>query len=195
MRIISVVIIAFFHFFLLSCGNQPHNGKNDSIQTEENVQKNDNDLFSMPINDSITSFCDSVIGKFKVRYYTRNDSTERFVPGPLQRDTNQELKVDSTTLPYARKACLFVCEGNRVHQKEITRIELQKTINVEDLEYFQIHTITIKSSNKDSLLFTVSLSMDDTLYFFEFDYEYHNGKFTLIRCRMFDDEGVEEIKV
>ena len=195
MRTKLVIIITLFHFILFSCGNQPHNGKKDSIQTEENVQKDDNDLFQIPINDSIASYCDSVIGKFKLRYYTKNDSTGRFVPGPLQRYSNQELKVDSTTLPYARKACLFVCEGNIVHQKEINRIELQKTINVEDLEYFQIHTITVKSSDNDGLLFTISLSMDDTLYYYEFDYEYHNGKFTLIKCRMFDDEGIEDIKV
>ncbi len=118
------------------------------------------------------------------------------MPGHLQRFvTGIEEKIDSTNLPYARKACLYVCDKNKVYQKEITIDELQRKIKVDDIEYFQIYIGTTKLTNDSNLLFTVSLSMDDTYYVFEFDYEYHDGKFTLKKCRMYDEEGEEEINV
>ena len=71
----------------------------------------------------------------------------------------------------------------------------KEKIKVDDIEYFQIYIGTTKLTNDSNLLFTVSLSMDDTYYVFEFDYEYHDGKFTLKKCRMYDEEGEEEINV
>ena len=77
----------------------------------------------IPSNDNIEYLCDSLIGDFHIRHYTRNDSTGRFMMPSAKNDTR--------TLPYARKACLFVCDDNIVYQKEITRAELQRTaINV-----------------------------------------------------------------
>ena len=76
-----------------------------------------------------------------------------------------------------------------------TKFIKKKLQLMNDIEYFQIYIGTTKLTNDSNLLFTVSLSMDDTYYVFEFDYEYHDGKFTLKKCRMYDEEGEEEINV
>ena len=194
-------MIALLSSLLLSCKNQHSNDaisvKNaDSILVNEKSHNDGITKIPLPSKDSIDDFCDSVIGRFHIRHFTRNDSTRKFVPGHLQRFvTGIEDKIDSTNLPYARKACLYVCDRNKVYQKEITIDELQRKIKVDDIEYFQLYIGTTKLTNDSNLLFTVSLSMDDTYYVFEFDYEYHDGKFTLKKCRMYDDEGEEEIDV
>lgn len=139
----------------------------------------------IPENDNIEYFCDSVIGEIHIRHYTRNDSTGRFVLPTA--------KNDSRTLPYARKACLFVCDENIVYQKEITRAELHKEITVKDIESFQINSITAQSTENNSIIFNVSLGMEESLYFYEFKYEYSDGKFSLLGCKMFDAETKEEL--
>lgn len=205
MRIRHLAIIIILQLTIFSCRNRSTDNEIDT-ERKETVQiskdssdriTNDNKKGNIPglINDSIGNFCDCAIGRFKVKYYTRNDSTCKFVPGPLQKYANPQIMVDSIALPYARKGILIVSDGNKVYQKEITRNDLQKTIKVEDIEYFQIHTITAKQTSENSLLFTISLSMDDTLYVYEFDYEYFNGIFTLKKYRIYDDEGVDEIKI
>ena len=197
----TFLLIALLSSLLLSCKNQHSNDaisvKNaDSILVNEKSHNDGITKIPLPSKDSIADFCDSVIGRFHIRHFTRNDSTRKFVPGHLQRFvTGIEDKIDSTNLPYARKACLYVCDRNKVYQKEITIDELQRKIKVDDIEYFQLYIGTTKLTNDSNLLFTVSLSMDDTYYVFEFDYEYHDGKFTLKKCRMYDDEGKEEIDV
>ena len=201
MRIKLFLFILPLTFLLFSCKNQNSNDAINVKDTDSILVKNEshNDGITkipLPSKDSIADFCDSVIGRFHIRHFTRNDSTRKFVPGHLQRFvTGIEDKIDSTNLPYARKACLYVCDKNKVYQKEITIDELQRKIKVDDIEYFLLYIGTTKLTNDSNLLFTVSLSMDDTYYVFEFDYEYHDGKFTLKKCRMYDEEGEEEINV
>lgn len=194
-------ILAFAISLLLcicSCNNNSsiNNANNEHERTDSVSISNDSiSQIKVPENDSIACYLDSVIGRFHVKHFTQNDSTSRFVPGYLHRYVINNQEIDSTSLPYARKACIFVYDRNNVIKKEITRSELHKVIQMEDIEYFHLYIKEVKFDNEKNLVFTVSLSMEDTYYVFECDYVYKNGKFKLEECREYDDEGMESWKV
>lgn len=156
-----------------------------SIDTSSVDSLDELSKIAIPSNDNIEYLCDSVIGDLHIRHYTRNDSTGRLVP--LTSNS------DNRTLPYARKACLFVCDDNTVYQKEITRADLNKDITVRNIESFQINSIIAQSADDGRILFNVSIGMEESLYFYEVKYEYSNGKFTPLGCKMFDAETREEL--
>lgn len=156
-----------------------------SIDTSSVDSLDELSKIAIPSKDNIEYLCDSVIGDLHIRHYTRNDSTGRLVP-PTSNSDNR-------TLPYARKACLFVCDDNTVYQKEITRADLNKDITVRNIESFQINSIIAQSADDGRILFNVSIGMEESLYFYEVKYEYSNGKFTPSGCKMFDAETKEEL--
>ena len=94
---------------------------------------------------------------------------------------------------FAKNSFLVVDDENVVYQKEITRAELHKEITVKDIESFQINSIIAQSTENNSILFNVSLGMEESLYFYEFKYEYSDGNFSLLGCKMFDAETKEEL--
>lgn len=192
----NLITIVVFQFLLLSCNNKPsivETMRVDSVFVDT-IASNQHPI-SISLNDSISDYYEGVIGDYRVQYYIGNDSASRFVPGHLQKYVYPTQEIDSTSLPYARKIHIIVCEGEKSIKKEITRSELHTAIKVEDIEYFQIQTITAKYSQRKNILFTISMSMDDTLYYYEFDYEYKDGKFTLTEFRIYDDEGVQIVKM
>lgn len=141
---------------------------------------------AVPTNDNIEFLCDSIIGDLHIRHYTRNDSTATLGQPSSPSDTR--------TLPYARKACLFVCDGNTVYQKEITRAELQKNItSKENIEEFQISSINAETIDDAALQFKVAMKKEDALYLYEFEYEYRKGEFTLNGTAMYDAESNEKM--
>lgn len=192
----NLITIVILQFLLLSCNSKPTKVETkqiDSVFVDTISPTQHTKSFSL--NDSISNYYEGIIGDYRVEYYIRNDSTSRFVPGHLQRYVYPSQEVDSTSLPYARKIHILVSKGEKSIRKEITRSELHSVAKVEDIEYFQIQTVTAKYSQRKNILFTISMSMDDTLYYYEFDYEYKDGEFTLIEYRGYDDEGVQTVRV
>ena len=175
MKKIIIYICLFVQLFLFSCMNMSapqnvkrkcdNNGGKD-ISNTDSVSK-----IMPPTNDSIACYLDSVIGRFHIKHFTSNDSTDKCINVYLGGKNGLD-----SVVHYDRKLHIYIGDGNYVFKKIITRKELCKIEKQEEYESLCIRYVDVKLINDSSLLYHIGLEEEDD-WSISFDYVYSNKKF------------------
>ena len=180
----TLVFFISFLMSLCSCNNQS-SVKNEGYERERNDSSisKDNDSIAkikLPKNDSIACYLDSVIGKFHVKHFTQNDSTELCINPYI----NVGVGLDSI-VHYDRKLNIYIGDGDCVIKKIITRDEL---LNHPEMKEFKqqgdykrmcITYVTASLKNDSTLSYKITLEERDD-WCITFNYEYCNKSFVYI---------------
>ena len=167
--------LAFISFTLLLLGSCRDTSviKNEKSESDSisNVSQNENDSISKimpPANDSIACYLDSVIGRFHVKHFTKNDSTGKcFI--------SVGIGVDSV-VHYDRKLHIYIEDNGYLFKKTITREDLVKISELEEYKYLCISYVGVESLNDSTLLYEIELEEKDN-WGINFFFEYCNKKF------------------
>ena len=170
--------LAFIFLALLLLGSCRDTSatKNEKSECENNgindISQNDSISKIMPhANDSIACYLDSVIGRFHIKHFTSNDSTDKCINVYLGGKNGLD-----SVVHYDRKLHIYIGDGNYVFKKIITRKELCEIAKQEDYESLCIRYVDVKLLNDSSLLYQIGLEEEDN-WSISFDYVYSNKKF------------------
>ena len=167
--------LAFIFFALLLLGSCRDKSaiKNEKSECEDNSINNvsQNDSISKimpPENDSIACYLDSVIGRFHVKHFTKNDSTGKcFI--------NIGIGVDSV-VHYDRKLHIYIEDNGYLFEKTITREDLVKISELEEYKTLCISYVDVKLLNDSTLSYKIGLEEKDN-WGINFFFEYCNKTF------------------
>lgn len=132
------------------------------------IKKDKISQIKLPTNDSIACYLDSVIGRFHVKHFTKNDSTGKcFI--------SVGIGVDSV-VHYDRKLDIYIEDNGYLFKKTITREDLVKISELEEYKYLCISYVGVELLNDSILLYEIELEEKDN-WGINFFFEYCNKKF------------------
>ena len=147
--------------------------KNVSSEQEDStsnkiIEKDKISQIKMPTNDSIACYLDSVIGRFHVKHFTKNDSTGKcFI--------SVGIGVDSV-VHYDRKLDIYIEDNGYLFEKTITREDLVKISELEEYKTLCISYVDVKLLNDSTLSYKIGLEEKDN-WGINFFFEYCNKTF------------------
>ena len=201
MNKLTVFIFATLCVFLMSCGNKKQkevssiNDKYlvDSLKCRKaGIEAYQKEFKAMhqKIEDSATCYNDTVIMPYRIKYFIVNDDTEEYIH-VLKYTEGWKYDEADAVKHKSRKVCLLISDGNRLLKKEIHRRDLAEIIkrnySFEEEKFMFISQIEVAKKNENALFFKLSLMMEDTMYWFEFNYEFDGKELIFKEYKEFSD--------